>query len=62
MYHGYWDMLIEERGTLPEARKGATMNQVNGELYVYGGFSRDTYSDLKVFNVTALRWRDIDMS
>ena len=29
IFHGYWDILNESKGCLPEARKGATMNMIN---------------------------------
>ena len=51
IYHGYWDTINETSGCLPESRKGASMNMINNEIYIFGGFSRDTYNDLKVLNI-----------
>ena len=59
IYHGYWDTISETSGCLPESRKGATMNVMNNEIYVFGGFSRDTYNDLKVLNVNQSHWREV---
>ena len=59
IFHCYWDILNESKGCLPEARKGATMNMINNQLYVFGGFSRDTFNDLKVFDLTVCKWQDV---
>ena len=57
--HGYWDAINETSGCLPESRKGATMNMINNEIYIFGGFSRDTYNDLKVLNISHNHWREV---
>ena len=62
LYHGYWDAINETSGSLPESRKGASMNLCNNEIYIFGGFSRDTYNDLKVFNLNTNHWREIEAS
>ena len=59
IYHGYWDAINDVHGCLPESRKGASMNLVNNEIYVFGGFSRDTYNDLKCFNINTSKWREV---
>ena len=38
------------------------MNLIGNEIYVFGGFSRDTYNDLKVFDMGTTRWREVDTS
>ena len=38
------------------------MNLCNNEIYIFGGFSRDTYNDLKVFNLNTNHWREIEAS
>lgn len=55
--HGYWDLIKDTSGCLPESRKGASMNLVANEIYVFGGFSRETFNDLKVFNISQHHWR-----
>ena len=60
MFHGYWDCIIDSKGGIPESRKGTTMNLVGNELYIFGGFSRDTYNDLKILNLSSNRWREVD--
>merc|ERR1712176_501155 len=62
IFHGYWDCITDVRGCLPEARKGATMNMLNSQIYIFGGFSRDTFSDLKVFDLTLSKWSEVDPS
>ena len=59
IYHGYWDAVGETIGCIPESRKGASMNLCKNEIYVFGGFSSDTFNDLKVFNMNQNRWRQI---
>lgn len=59
LHHGYWDIIGEMSGCLPESRKGATMNLVNNNVYIFGGFSRGTYNDLKVFNINESHWREV---
>ena len=62
MYHGYWDCIHDVKGCLPEARKGCTINLVNNDLFVFGGFSRDTYNDIKVFDTVTSKWREVETS
>ena len=62
IFHGYWDCINDVKGCLPEARKGASMNIIGSEIFVFGGFSRDTYNDLKVFDVTTCKWREVETS
>jgi hypothetical protein len=35
------------------------MTQLNGALYIFGGFSRVMFNDLKVFSLENLKWRSI---
>ena len=51
IFHGYWDCITDVKGCIPESRKGSSMNLVSNEVYVFGGFSRDTYNDMKVFDL-----------
>ena len=57
IYHGYWDCIHDVKGCIPASRKGASMNFIENEIYIFGGFSRDTYNDLKVLNLDSCRWR-----
>lgn len=38
------------------------MNLVGNELYIFGGFSRDTYNDLKVFDFFTSKWIEVETS
>ena len=60
MFHGYWDSIQDTKGGIPESRKGTTMNLVGNELYIFGGFSRGTYNDLKILNLNTNKWREVD--
>ena len=62
IFHGYWDCITDVKGCIPESRKGASMNLVSNEVYIFGGFSRDTYNDMKVFDLTTNKWREVDTS
>ena len=55
--HGFWDTYQEYGGTLPEAREGASMTQLNGALYIFGGFSRVMFNDMKVLSLDNLKWK-----
>lgn len=58
IFHGYWDCLQETSGCLPEARKGTSINIIKNQLYVFGGFARNTFNDLKIFDMTMNRWEE----
>ena len=60
IFHGYWESINENRGCLPDSRKGATMNLIGNRLYVFGGLSRDTYNDIKIFNFDRRKWNIVD--
>ena len=62
MYHGYWDCIHDVKGCLPESRKGASMNLIGNEIYIFGGFSINTYQDMKVFDIFSSRWREVETS
>ena len=61
MYHGYWDIIEEKSGCIPDSRKGFSMNIVDNDIYVFGGFARDTFNNLKRFNIKQGRWSDVEM-
>lgn len=56
MYHGYWDTYIESKGCLPESRKGASLNLLGNKLYLFGGMSRQTFGDMKIFDIDSRIW------
>lgn len=62
MNFGYWDCISDIKGCLPESRKGASLNLVGNELYIFGGFSRVTYDDLKIFDIFSSKWREVETS
>ena len=59
IYHGYWETINENKGCLPDARKGATMNMIGSNIYVFGGLSRETYNDIKIFEIDHRRWKGV---
>ncbi|MFO0116750.1 MAG: kelch repeat-containing protein [bacterium] len=44
---------------MPDAREGACMAILNGNLYIFGGFSHSLLNDVKVFNFAEKNWRNI---
>ena len=59
IYHGYWETINENKGCLPDARKGATMNMIGSSIYVFGGLSRETYNDIKIFELDHRKWKAV---
>ena len=51
----YWLLSCRRRQCLPShgnpcAREGATLNEINGKLYLFGGISNDLQSDIHSFD------------
>jgi hypothetical protein len=59
LLHGFWDAYSSCTGNIPDAREGACMAILNGNLYVFGGFSHSLLNDVKVFNFAEKNWRNI---
>jgi N-acetylneuraminic acid mutarotase len=55
MIYGQWTVL-NQQGSLPHAREGASSVIVDNNLYVYGGFSRDLFGDFRVFDMNLSHW------
>lgn len=57
MYHGFWDCLSsfgqnDLQGRLAEPRKGATMNRVGNEIYIFGGLGSRMQNGMHVFDLS----------
>lgn len=59
LMHGFWDNIFECQGNLPDAREGATISLLNEKIYVFGGFSRILFDDLKVLDLVSGIWKQI---
>ena len=59
LIHGFWNNLQEVKGVSPDAREGATITKIKSNLYVFGGFSRELFNDLKVLCLESFKWRSV---
>ena len=56
---GIWEVKAST-GSLPDAREGLTAAMLpNDNLYMFGGFSRGLYNDIRTVNVTTQKWEMI---
>lgn len=61
MNQGYWESIKDEMtGCLPDSREGASTNLLDNKLYLFGGFARELYSDIRVLDKQTNAWRMID--
>ena len=51
--------LVDVKGEVPPVRVGATMQQINGKLYLFGGLSHTSgwFQDLHVFDIGTVIFR-----
>ncbi len=56
MIYGLWSC-IDATGSQPDSREGATTCTINNSLYLFGGFSRDIFNDMRVLDLNVGRWR-----
>jgi hypothetical protein len=48
--YGLWD-IVSSCGSTPDSREGATACVINNNLYLFGGFSRDLFNDIRVVDI-----------
>jgi hypothetical protein len=58
MMKGVWESMVTS-GNQPEAREGHCMINTGSHVYVFGGFARSLFSDLKMLTLSTLHWRGI---
>lgn len=56
MLYGLWSIL-QANGSIPHSREGATATVIDNNLYIFGGFSRDLFNDIKILDMNHMRWR-----
>ncbi len=56
--YGMWSVL-GQHGSLPHSREGASASVIDNSFYVFGGFSRDLFGDLRCFDIHSGQWRII---
>lgn len=47
---GLWN-IVKTSGSIPDSREGTTVGMVDNKIYVFGGFSRDIYKDIKILDL-----------
>ncbi len=56
MIYGKWS-IVQQTGSIPDSREGAAACVIDSSLYIFGGFSRDLFADLRIFDLQQQRWR-----
>lgn len=56
MIYGLWNIL-QTNGSIPQSREGGTCGLVDSHLYVFGGFSRGIFNDVRVLDLNNMKWR-----
>lgn len=59
LLHGYWDTMFNNTGIHPDTREGCGMAIVRHNLYIFGGFARELYNDMRVLNLSTRYWSQI---
>jgi N-acetylneuraminic acid mutarotase len=59
LLHGYWDTMFNTTGIHPDTREGCGMAIVRNNLYIFGGFARELYNDMRVLNLGTRYWSQI---
>ncbi|CAG9331840.1 unnamed protein product [Blepharisma stoltei] len=57
----FWEIKRTE-GFIPEARVGATMVVVNGNIYLFGGQAGDRLNDIKMLDYKTYHWESVNPS
>jgi hypothetical protein len=50
MIYGLWDIMYPS-GSMPDSREGSATIMYENNLYIFGGFSRDIFNDLRVLDM-----------
>jgi hypothetical protein len=59
LIHGFWNCLPAE-GQLPNSREQSSAVQIKDGIYLFGGFARDVFSDIKFYSLTKQKWFIVD--
>jgi hypothetical protein len=60
LMHGYWDNISEFTGSLPDARECTSASVIDSQVFIFGGFSREIYNDLRIFSLETKSWRYVN--
>jgi N-acetylneuraminic acid mutarotase len=58
LFTGIWESIITN-GSLPDSREGSTGCIINNNVYIFGGFARNLFNDLRVLDAN-FRWKILD--
>ena len=50
MFYGIWS-LIKHSGSIPDSREGAAACIIGNNFYLFGGFSRDLFNDMRIYHL-----------
>ena len=53
---GLWDS-VDTLGSTPDSREGARACLLGSHIYVFGGFSRDLFKEVRYANLNDFRWK-----
>ena len=56
IFHGYWDCITDDKGSIPDSREGSAMAMVDNTIYLFGGFSREIYNDTRYYEIDNNVW------
>ena len=48
-------------GNMPHSREGGSGCLIGDDLYIFGGFSRDLFGDLRVLNTDINKWKLLNL-
>ena len=53
---GYWRTLDSLLGSAPSSKEGTVIVYDNNKLYLFGGFAREVYNDMKILDINKKKW------
>lgn len=56
IFKGFWKILDSITGSTPPTMEGATLCYSNNALYLFGGFSRDVYDEMRICDLNKKKW------
>jgi hypothetical protein len=54
----YWETL-DTTGNVPEARAGASLHEIGNHIYLFGGYSRRGFNDIKRISKYTWSWQAV---
>lgn len=57
MLYGLWEVAQHNTGSMPDAREGAAACVLGNNFYMFGGFSRGIFNDMRVLDTQKMKWK-----